>query len=192
MYAGLPSRRRGRRRLHVRHRVRHVISRNPLKASLGTFKQLFNKEFLVDAATISAGAIGTGFVTGYVLNKLGKSAWATGIPGYASNIVVAGALGAVASMLGKPRIARNIMLGGVALVIGQAVNAYLMPALGQPAGATLTGLGADNEIRSLVSNEVRGYLSGGMGAFLSPGKNVMSGYAHAGSPVLSGMDIETF
>jgi hypothetical protein len=184
-YAGNP-----RRHRRNPYRVRHVVSRNPLKNALGNFKSMFNKDFLIDAASVAGGAIGTSFVTNWTLNKLGKSSWSVGPTGLAAQIVVAGLLGSIAGMMGKQRLARNIMLGGVASVVGQAANLYILPSLGvapQPtASGNVAGLG-NPAVRALVSREVKGYLSGG---YLTPGNRVMSGmgaYAKPGQSVLSGI-----
>jgi len=83
-YAGIRHRRRRHGRRNVRYSVRHaIIRRNPLKMGLGTFKELINKDFLIDAATVAGGALGTRVLTGFVLSKLNKTAWNSGVTGYA-------------------------------------------------------------------------------------------------------------
>lgn len=190
-YAGIRHRRRRHGRRNVRYSVRHaIIRRNPLKMGLGTFKELINKDFLIDAATVAGGALGTRVLTGFVLSKLNKTAWNSGVTGYACNLVGAGVLGALAGMLGKPRIARNLMLGGVASVVGQAANDYLVPklpaSLQPPAMAGMSGLGASDQVRSIVQDTVRGYLTQrGMGSWVSPGAG-LGAYISPDRQVLSG------
>ena len=135
-----------RRRRRASYR-RRGYRRNPglvggLTSKLGTFKQLFNKDFMVDAAIIGVGSLATPLATAALLRVIKKEAWGVGIAGYGAQLVTAGLIGSVVGMAGKPALARKLMLGGVAGVMAQLGTAYLLPKLGLLPGAEVVAVAA--------------------------------------------------
>lgn len=191
-----PRRRRGRRH-SLRRRSIMRYSRNPgmlstLKGRAGAFKNLFNKDFLIEGAEIAGGAVATPILTASLLKLAKKEDWNIGVKGYVTQLVGAGVLGTVAGMFGRPRLARNLMLGGVAGVMASAIQSYVVPKLGLlPAVAVapaVGGLGMDDASRLMAGRAVDSYLRG-LGGFVGPGAQLQ--LADSGDYVGIGRETQT-
>jgi hypothetical protein len=125
-------RRRSGRRYGRRSSRRYSLRHNPV---MSTIKGVFTRDVLVNGAEIGLGALlGVGAPT-YLLNKwTGAPTWLkSGVGNYVALLVGTGILSAlVGKVLKKPRLARNLLIGGVAGVALKATGEYLKPALTGP------------------------------------------------------------
>lgn len=131
-----------------------------------TFKELFNKENLLDGAMVASGALGAIAVPN-LLMKVGpiakmtptflKSGWGS----YALGLVAGTALAGLANYFGKKRLGRNLLIGTIAGTVGRVVGEQLAPKLPAGVSAALTapgksGMGADVDaaVESAVEAEL--------------------------------------
>ena len=170
-----PGRKRSRRRKHnmARKRSRRRSGyrsrrRNPLGGVVGRVlspvKQVFTKETLMEGLQLGAGAVVTPIVTNKILDLVGKPEWKTGYTGYLAQLVGAGLVGAIAGFVLPPRVARNLMLGGVvgvtSVVLNREVLARVSPALATSGTSGLAGLGSigQSAAPAIAGERMRGYL----------------------------------
>lgn len=125
-----------RRRKHRRSRRRH---RNPgIAASLGSVGAGFKPDVLKQAGVTLGGALLNGFAMG-ALNRFLPAMLTSGIPGYLTNIAVAGGTYALAKKF-APKWANGILIGGVVGVGMNAYNQYAHPAVAAAVVSTTQGL----------------------------------------------------
>lgn len=152
-----------RRRGGRRYRRNFGILTNPFT---DTFKELFNKENLMDGAMVAGGALGAIAVPN-LLMKVGAVAKMTpdflkrGWGNYALSLLAGTALAGLANYFGKKRLGRNLLIGTIAGTAGRVVGEQLAPKLPVGVSAALTapgksGMGADVDaaVESAVEQEL--------------------------------------
>lgn len=210
-----PRRRRSVRRNILTNPRRRSYRRNPggLSTFKQTFKQLLNKDTLIEGATVTGGMLAAVALPNLVLNlgpvkniqflNFARQGWGS----YLVSLLAAGAASGVAAYFGKQKIARSLLIGGVAGTVLRIVNDVVVPrtpaavqsALKAPGASGMLGLGASDVERAvedavnaelarqgisdyLVASEVEG-----MGDFLTAGDVASSGLGDEGDvdPVFS-------
>jgi len=148
-------------------RRRRRYRRNPFGISIAPIREVFSLEMLKDGLQIVGGGLATQAVTNQALTLLGKPEWSLGWYGYVTKLLGTGIVGMISAAFGRRRLARNLMLGGVALVVGQALHEQVLARIAEETRAKLgiSGMGAewlsggnDAELRSLVERQVSSYL----------------------------------
>jgi hypothetical protein len=202
-----------------RRRVRRNILTNPRRRSyrrnpggLGTFKatfkQLLNKDTLIEGATVTGGMLCAVALPNLVLNlgpvksiaflNFARQGWGS----YLVSLLAAGAASGVAAYFGKQKIARSLLIGGVAGTVLRIVNDVVVPrapiavqaALKAPGASGMLGLGSSDVERAvedavnaeLARQGISDYLTvseagdPGMGDFLTSGDLAASGLGDEG------------
>ena len=199
-----PRRRRARRNIVTnivtnprRRSMRRNVSANPFTDS---FKSLLKKDVLIEGATVAGGSLAAVALPNMVLNlgpirnigftKYLREGWGS----YLVSLLAAGAVSGVASYFKQPKLARGLLIGGIAGTVTRialdliAKGAKTSPAAAKVAAAVSTpgasglgglGLGADVEqaVEQAVEAElarqgisdylVEGETGGGMQDYLS-------------------------
>ena len=127
-----PSRRRRNEPGRRRRRNEPSLLGGKLSRSLGSFGELMSTDFLVDAAEVGVGSVATPLATAGILSLVKKDDWNYGVKGYVTQLIVAGLLGTAAGFLRQTRLARNVMLGGVAGVAAGVMKDVVLPMVGVP------------------------------------------------------------
>ena len=134
--------------------VKFPIWRNGLSGLFGGVKDVFNTRTIIEGALIAAGAVLTALavrklVPMVIKNPVDAAKWSTGWQGAIVQLALAGLIGGiVGSLLRKPALGRQLMIGGV---VGAAIP--IVTSLGQKAGF-LTGY--DSMIDSVVGRHLEG------------------------------------
>jgi hypothetical protein len=182
-------------------RRRRSYRRNPGLATFkDSFKQMLTMETLVEGATITGGMLaavalpnlilGLGPLKNIAALNLLRRGWGS----YAASLLAAGLASAAAAYFGKQKIARQLLIGGVAGTITRIVYDVVVPkapgavaaALKAP-GAGLLGLGSD-EVEQAVEAAVNAELARqGISDYLVPGEAFRPGVGD----YLTGGDVAT-
>lgn len=137
-------------------RRRRGLRRNPF---MDSFKQLFTVDTLIEGATVAGGALAAVAVPNLILNigplknMKALDVVRSGPGNYIVSLLAAGAVSALAAYLGKPKLARGLLIGGVAGTITRVAMDVVVPKLPAQVAASLQaagksglgGLGADVE-----------------------------------------------
>lgn len=161
-------------------RRRRSYRRNPGGQFLSTFKQLLNKDLFIEGATVTGGMLAAVAVPNLVLNlgpvrglsflDFARRGWGS----YLVSLLAAGAASGVAAYFGKQKLARGLLMGGVAGTILRIVSDVVVPmapaqvqaALKAP-GAGLLGMGDD--VEAAVEQAVNAELARqGIGDYMVP------------------------
>jgi len=194
-----------------RRRTRRNILTNPRRRSyrrnsggkaqlISSFKALLNKDTLIDGATITGGMLAAVAVPNLLLNigplknmaflNVVRKGWGS----YLVSLLAAGAASAAAAYFGKQKLARGLLIGGVAGTITRIVYDVVVPrapaavaaALKAP-GTGLLGLGA-SEVEQAVENAVNAELARqGISDYLVPAEAGMGDYLTGGDVASSGL-----
>ena len=190
--AANPSRRRrySRRRRSVRRNILTNILTNPRRRRsyrrnpgnfLASFKQLLTMDTLIEGASVTGGMLVAVAVPNLILNlgpmksmaflKVFRQGWGS----YLISLLAAGAASGAAAYFGKQKLARALLIGGVAGTITRIVYDVVVPkaptqvaaALKAP-GAGMLGLGA-SDVELAVEQAVNSELARqGIGDYLTP------------------------
>lgn len=157
---------------------------------VGSFKQLLSKDTLIEGATITGGMLAAVAVPNILLNvgpvkgiaalNFARQGWGS----YLVSLVAAGAAAATAGYFGKQKLARGLLIGGVAGTLGRIVYDVILPrtpagvasALKAPGASGLMGLGAD--VERAVEDAVNAELARqGISDYLVPAEAARPGMA---------------
>jgi len=200
--------RRVRRNILTNPRRRSHHRRNPSMKELSgkfkaTFKTLLTKETLIDGATITGGMLTAVAVPNLLLNigpmknmtslNFARKGWGS----YLVSLVAAGAASSAAAAFGKARLARGLLIGGVAGTILRIVNDVVMPkapasvqaALKAPGASGMFGLGlGSSDVEAAVEQAVNAELARqGISDYFVPAEAGMADYLTAGDAAQAGL-----
>lgn len=185
---------------------RRRYSRNPggFGAFKASFKELLSLETLIEAATVSGGSLiavgapnlliayatkadGTSFIPAIIRTGWGK---------YLLNLTATAVASGIAGWFGKTKIARNLLIGGIAGTLTEVVTKEVLPkaAPALAAKAGLSGMGIlTADVESAVEQAVQEELAKqGMSDYLVPSEAANPMLADYLVPAeVQGMGIET-
>jgi hypothetical protein len=184
-----PRRRRSTRRRSYRRNIVTNIVTNPRRRSrrglsirrnpfMDSFKSLLNKDTLIEGATIAGGSLAAVALPNLVLNlgpiknigftKYLREGWGS----YLVSLLAAGAVSGVAAKFGKPKLARGLLIGGIAGTVtrialdlvakaapSSAMAAKVASAVSTPGASGLGGLGLGADVERAVESAVEAELA---------------------------------